>query len=194
MCFPPRMCKLTKCRLSYLARNSLYLGHPTLKAQTWLQTSQIGFHILCFWGGWVATNAETKLANQESWRPSLEHLSCLCLSGHKQAHTAARTYSMCFPPSNVQVNQVQVIIPCTEFSLSWASYSKSTNLVADITNWFPHFVFLGEVGGQEMWKPSWLTRSFGGRALNIYHAYAYQVINKHTPRHTRTACVFQHRM
>ena len=95
--FPHRMCKLTKCRLSYLARNSLYLGHPILKAQTWLQTSQIGFHICVF----------------------------------------------------------------------------------------------GEVGGQEMRKPSWLTRSFGGRALNTYQAYADQVINS-THRGTHVQCVFSH--
>ena len=53
--------------------------------------------------------------------------------------------------------------------------------------WFCSHLLSFQVGGQEMWKPSWLTRSFGGRALNTYHAYACQVINKHTPQHTQTS-------
>ena len=71
----------------------------------------------------------------------------------------------------MQVGHVQAIMLYMSISQevcsSQACHYIRTSLVTYIKNRFPHLVLFGEVGVQQMWKPSMLTRSFGPWILDV---------------------------
>ena len=117
------------------------------------------------------------------WKPSLQprsfgprildNTSSLPLSCHRRVHSTASTClsrHCAFFQSNVQVNKISVLAPYMSISrrglLTSRMQLSSIILVTEAKNRFPLFWFFGEVGVQQLWKPSLLPRSFGPRILD----------------------------
>ena len=99
----------------------------------------------------------------------------LCIFTHKMCKLA--TYELIVPYMSVS----------WEVPLTRASHYESTSLVTKLKNRFPHFVVFGEVGVQQMWKPSLLPRSFAPGLSTTYQAYPYPFTDKHIPWQTHTS-------